>query len=162
MLPASADLEERIIDAIYRGACDPAELGRAIELICQYFDSSGVVFGELDHAVPEAQFAVGVKTIDQSFFDEYPAYAHFDPAPEAFAALPTGTASTSDRMFSEEMLRADVFLNEFLRPRGVDATLGSPLLATGGRFAIVAIHQAMTVAVMRMRPSRASNALRRI
>ena len=141
MIPVNADLEQKIVDAIYRGACDPAELRRAIELIGQYFDSSGVVFGELDHAAPEVQFTLGVRTVDQAFLADYLAYSQLDPAPRAFSALSVGTASTSDRVFSQEVLRTDVFLNEFLRPRGVDASLASPLLATGGRIAIVAVHQ---------------------
>ena len=36
-----ADAEAKIIDAIYRGACDAAELSRAFELIAGYFDSPG-------------------------------------------------------------------------------------------------------------------------
>jgi hypothetical protein len=43
-----ADAEAKIIDAIYRGACDAAELSRALELIAGYFDSPGVLLGELD------------------------------------------------------------------------------------------------------------------
>lgn len=141
MIPVNADSEQKIVDAVYRGACDPVELRRAIELIGQYFDSSGVVFGELDHAAPEVQFTLGVRAVDQAFLADYLAYSQLDPAPRAFSALSVGTASTSDRVFSQELLRTDVFLNEFLRPRGVDASLASPLLATGGRIAIVAVLQ---------------------
>jgi hypothetical protein len=36
-----ADEETKIIDAIYRGACDPAELRRAIEGLAGYFGSGG-------------------------------------------------------------------------------------------------------------------------
>jgi hypothetical protein len=36
-----SDAEAKIIDAIYRGACDAAELSRALELIAGYFDSPG-------------------------------------------------------------------------------------------------------------------------
>lgn len=45
-MPDSVDLEQRIVDAIYRGACDPVELQRTIELIGRYFGSSGVFLGE--------------------------------------------------------------------------------------------------------------------
>jgi GAF domain-containing protein len=142
MIPGSADLEKKIIDAIYRGACEPAELERALELIAQHFDSVGALLGELDHAVPEAQFAIGVRTVDSPFMADYAQYAAIDPAPRAFAALPTGTASTTDYIFSEEARRIDVLCNEFLRPHGVDGTLAGPLLSAGGRFAIVAVHRA--------------------
>jgi hypothetical protein len=53
-MPDGAELEQKIIDAIYRGACNPTELDRAIELIGQYFDSSGVSLGEFDRVNPEA------------------------------------------------------------------------------------------------------------
>lgn len=142
MVADNADLEEKIIDAAYRGACDQTGLERAIELIAQYFDSGGAFLGELDYAAPEAQFTVGARAVDGTFFENYTDYAAFDPAPRAFAAMPVGTVSTTDRMFSRETLRADVFLNEFLLPRDVDAAIGGPLLSAGGRFALVAVHQA--------------------
>ncbi len=139
-MPDSTDPEQKIIDAIYRGACDPVELQRAIELIGQYFDSSGVFLGELDHMTPEAQFTVGAGTIDAAFMRGYARYADFDPAPKQFAALRTGTATTTDRMFAAEYLRGCVFLNEFFRPNGIEGTLGAPLLSAAGRFAIIGVH----------------------
>jgi DNA-binding CsgD family transcriptional regulator len=137
----SADAEQKIVDTIYRGACDPAELRRAVELIARYFESGGVLFGEFDHASPDAQFTVGVGTIDDAFLRDYAPYAPLDPAPQKFAAMPTGRATTSDRMFSAEFLRGNAFLNEFLRPHGVEGTLAAPLLSTEGRFAIIGVHQ---------------------
>ena len=137
----NADVEQKIIDAIYRGACDPAELKRAIDLIAHYFDSGGVFLGELDRASPDAQFTVGVGTVDDAFLHDYATFAPIDPAPEKFAALPTGLATTSDRMFSADFLHRNAFLHEFLRPHDVEGTLASPLLSSEGRFAIVGIHQ---------------------
>ena len=140
MIPGNADLEQRIIDAIYRGACDPNELDQAIELIARYFDCAGATLGEMDQATPEAQIMVGVRNIDHAFFADYGPYAHLDPAPFAFSALTTGTVTTTDHMFTAEFLRKNVFLHEFLRPHGVDGTLGGILLSAGGRFAMVGIH----------------------
>ena len=140
MIPGNADLEQRIIDAIYRGACDPKELDQAIELIARYFDCAGATLGEMDQATPEAQIMVGVRNIDHAFFADYGPYAHLDPAPFAFSALTTGTVTTTDHMFTAEFLRKNVFLHEFLRPHGVDGTLGGILLSAGGRFAMVGIH----------------------
>jgi hypothetical protein len=123
------------------GACDPAALVQAPELIASYFNGTGAFFGEFDCAVPDAQFPTGVGTVDEAFLNDYTAYAPIDPAPEKFAALPVGTATTTDRIFSAEFLRCNVMLNEFLRPRGIAGTLGSPLLSAAGRFAIIGIHQ---------------------
>ena len=139
-MPNDLAFERKIIDTIYSGACDSAELEQAVELIAQYFDSAGAVLGELDSAKPDAQFMTGVRTIDHAFVADYQAVAELDPAPRLFAALPTGTATTTDRLFSDHILRTDVFRNEFLRPRGVDAALCGPLLSDGGRFALVAVH----------------------
>ena len=138
----SAGIECKIIDTIYRGACDPAEFDRAVELIAQYFDSSGAILAEFDQTSSDAQLAIGVRAVDHAFFANYAQYAALDPAPRAFAALTTGTASTTDRLFSADFLRTNIFLNEFLRPRGVDATLGGPLISDGGRFAMFGIFQA--------------------
>lgn len=136
-----ADFEQKLIDAIYRGACDPVALQRVIDLLGQYFGSSGVFLGEIDSVVPDAQFTVGAGTIDDAFMSEYAEFAPLDPAPQRFASLATGRASTTDRMFSGDFLRTSVFLNEFFRPHGIESTLASPLLSDGGRFAIVGIHQ---------------------
>jgi GAF domain-containing protein len=140
MIPGNADLEQRIIDAIYRGACDREELDQAIELIAEYFDCAGATLGEMDQAAPEAQFLAGVRNVDHAFFADYGPYAQLDPAPSAFGALTTGTVTTTDHMFTAEFLRENVFLHEFLLPHGVDGTLGGTLLSTGGRFAMVGIH----------------------
>jgi hypothetical protein len=138
----AVDVEHRIVDAIYRGAYEPAELTRAIELIAQYFNSAGAVLAQLDQVAPEGQLTIGVRAVDQTFFANYAPYAPLDPAPLAYAALPTGSMSTTDRMFSRDALRQCVFLNEFLRPNGVEAALGGPIVSTGGRFAMISILQA--------------------
>jgi DNA-binding CsgD family transcriptional regulator len=140
-MSGSADAEAKIIDAIYRGACDSVELSRAIALIAEYFESPWVLLGELDQAQPERQFAIGARTIDQEYFARYAEHAELDPAPRAFAALAVGTASITDRMFSESFLRRNVFLNEFLVPRGVNGALACPLLSESGRFALIAVQQ---------------------
>jgi len=140
LIPGSADLEQKIVEAIYRGACEPAGLDRAIELIAQYFDSAGATLGEIDQTAPELQFIVGARNIDHAFYADYGPYAHLDPAPRAFGALTTGTMAITDRMFSAEFLRRNVFLHEFLRPHGVDGTLGGTLLSANGSFAMVGIH----------------------
>jgi len=141
-MPSQADREHGIIDAIYRAACDPAELNRVTELIAHYFNGSGAFLCELDCSAPEARLSVGAGTLDDAFMRDYQTVAHLDPAPEHFAAVPTGRATTSDRMFSPAFLRSSPFLHEFLRPRGVEGTLAAPLFAEAGRFAMVGVHQA--------------------
>ena len=136
-----AAFELKIVDAVYRGAYDPGELHQALVLIAQYFGTSDALLGELDVTMPEAQISLGAGTFDADFMRDYAPYAEFDPAAAKFAALPTGTATTTDRMFSAEFLRTDVFLNEFFRPRGIERTLGAQLLSSGGRSALIGLFQ---------------------
>ena len=141
-MPSQADREDGILDAMYRAACDPAELSRVTELIAQYFNGSGAFLCELDCSAPERRLTVGVGTLDNAFVRDYQMFADLDPAPAKFAAVPVGRATTSDRMFSPEFLRKSPFLHEFLRPRGIDGTLAAPLFAEAGRFGMVGVHQA--------------------
>jgi hypothetical protein len=53
-MSGNADLEAKIIDAIYRGACDAAELSRALVLIAEYFESPGGAAGRVGSS-PAAQ-----------------------------------------------------------------------------------------------------------
>src|SRR5579863_3037173 len=141
-MPSQADREHGIVDAIYRAAGDPAELNRVTELLADYFNGSGAFHCEFDCSAPEARLSLGAGTLDDAFMRDYQMFAHLDPAPEHFAAVPIGRATTSDRMFSSEFLRNSPFLHEFLRPRGIDGTLAAPLFAEAGRFAMVGVHQA--------------------
>ena len=102
MSPGNADLELRIIDSIYRGACHSEELNQTIELIAQYFDCAGAALGEMDQAAPDAKFMVGARNVDHAFVADYGPYAQLDPAPVAFGALATGTVTTTDHMFTAE------------------------------------------------------------
>ena len=143
-MQTDTDFEQNIIDAIYRGACDPAEMVKAIQLVARYFDRPGLFLGELDCANPEAQFSIGYGVMDDAFAKDYPQFAALDPAGRRFAALPLGQATTTDRIFSAEFLRDNIFLNEFLRPHGIEGTLATPLLSSAGRFALFGVHQGTT------------------
>jgi hypothetical protein len=135
-----ADVEAKIVDAIYRGACDHAELVRAIALITDLFHSPAAVLGELDRLQPECRLAVGSGFMDAQEFVRYGAYAHLDPMPRAYAALATGTVTTSNRIVPEGNRRR-VFVNEYLHPLGASEALGCSLLSDDGRFAALSILQ---------------------
>ncbi len=137
----SADLEGRIIDAVYAGASDLTELGSALELIAELFDATGAVLGEHDATQPERQFVIGVRTIDHDFVEDYAPYAILDPAPRAFAAA--GKVCNTDQLFSPDYRRRNPFLNEFLLPNRIDSALGCSLFSYGGRFAQLAIHHGL-------------------
>jgi len=141
-MPYRADLEAKIIDAIYRGCSEPGEFERAIELMREYFDTAGAFLTEVDLMMPDQPFMIGAGAVDSRLMADYSPVVDMDPAPARFAAVPTGTAASTDRMFSPEFLGTNVFLNEFLRPRGLNETLGVPVSPDNGRFSVVAVVQA--------------------
>ena len=143
-MPMSADPEDDIVEAIYRGTCDSDGLIQAVQLIGHYLDSAGVVLSELDVAIPDSPLLIGTRTFDESCFAHYGNYAQFDPAPAAFSALPVGRVSTIERLVATDFLRDNPFLNEFLRPLQIDTTLGGTLLADKGRLAMVSVLGATT------------------
>jgi hypothetical protein len=131
--------EAKIIDAIYRGACDPLEFVRALALIAELFGSPAVVLGETDKLRPELQLAIGVGVMDAPELVRYgQSFAHLDPMPRALAALAAGTVTTSNRIIPDGG-RGSEFTNEYLLPLGVNESLSCPLLSTAGRFALLSV-----------------------
>jgi hypothetical protein len=139
-MSGNGDTEAKIIDAIYRGACDSAELVRVLELIATYFDSPAVVLGEIDQLQPECRLGVGSGFMDAGELVRYGQYAHIDPMPRACAGLPAGTAATSNHLIPDGRHRS-VFVNEYLLPIGAKEALGCSLFSTNGRFALIGILQ---------------------
>ena len=139
-MSGNADVEAKIIDAIYRGACDAAELVRAIELIAAYFASPAAILAEIDQLQPECRLGIGVGVVDAQEFVRYGQYAHLDPMPRALAALPAGTVATSNHIIPNGERRS-VFINEYLLPLGAKEALGCPLLSNNGRFALLSVLQ---------------------
>ena len=68
-------------------------------------------------------------------------FAAHDPAPPLMAARPSGTAFASDRLFSAEFRSKAVPLHEFLRPLGIEETLGGALSSPDGRLAFLTVHR---------------------
>jgi hypothetical protein len=139
-MSANADTEAKIIDAIYRGACDSGELMRMLELIAGYFGSPAAVIGEIDQLRPECRLGIGTGFMDANELVRYGQYAHLDPMPRAFAASPVGTVSTSNQLIPEGERRS-VFINEYLLGLGAKESLGCPLFSSDGRFALLSILQ---------------------
>ena len=139
-MSGNADVEAKIIDAIYRGACDAAELVRAIELIAAYFASPAAILAEIDQLQPECRLGIGVGVVDAQEFVRYGQYAHLDPMPRALAALPAGTVTSSNHIIPYDERRS-VFVNEYLLSLGASETLGCPLLSYNGRFALISVLQ---------------------
>lgn len=131
----SAETEAKIVDAVYRGACDTVGLSRAIEMIAEYFGAAGVALGDIDQLRPECQVMLSCGAVD---IVRYQDYLHLDPIPPAYARLSPGTMTTASRILAENE-RNGQFLNEFLVPLGVDDAMGGPLFRAEGRFAAISV-----------------------
>lgn len=135
------DEETAIVDALYRGACDEGELGRAAGLLAEAFDCPAILLGDVDEISPGKNCLVGAGLMDAEQLRRCGRYAHLDPAPHAFLRLRPGSASTTHRVLDERVWRHGEFYQEFLRPLGIDHAVASPLHADGHRFSIIAVHQ---------------------
>ena len=135
------DAEPAIIDAFYRGVCDDDALHQAIGMVAAHFDSPSACLGESDQG--RGCWVIGSGTVDSGQLARYAEAVAFDPAPRAFSTLRMCSASTSDRVFSDRQRRRSVFINEYMRPAGLDHSLGSPLYLDARRYALIGVHQAL-------------------
>ena len=153
MRPADAEL----VSAIYDGIVEPAGLEPAIKELARRFGCESASIVSFDQLVPKASIAFSTGTIDaraqQLYATEFMAY---DPAPALFAAHPAGTVFASDRVFSREYLRKSVFLHEFLRPLGIEETMGGTVASREGRLAFFTLHRGLTASRSRTTSSPAS------
>lgn len=144
MLAASAgmsDAQTQILDALYRGVTDEAELSRALQLIQDLFHCHGGAFVSFDARAPAADLSMTSGILieyNRLYIDQFGA---IDPAPLFFSRLATGTVSTSNRILSAEERNALPFFNEFFRPIGLTETLAGNLFADRGRFSLIGLQR---------------------
>jgi PAS domain-containing protein len=136
-----SDAETQFLDALYRGAVDESELSRALQLVQDMFHCRGGAFVLFDAHAPAADVS-----LISGLFGEYgrlyiEQFAAIDPAPLFFSRLATGTASTSNRIFSQEERNALPFFNEFFRPIGLTETLAGNLFNDRGRFSLIGVQR---------------------
>jgi DNA-binding CsgD family transcriptional regulator len=136
------DPEAKFLDALYFGAKDSGIFDRAIGLLADQFDCASATVVDFDAVTPEISLAC-VAGFDPEFLRLYQEqFASIDPAPPAFATgCPSGKASSTNRMFTEEELKKGVFANEWLRPAGYEETMAGVLTAREGRFAMVGLQR---------------------
>lgn len=135
------DDETDLLDIIYRGVTDGSALGEALDALRARYDCDGGAFVLLDLKSPASDIVLVNGTWSADVAERYREVAAFDPAPQAFALLPKGTASTTDRLFAQEFKESSFFWNEFYRPSGFTETLGAALFAEDNRFAVLGLHR---------------------
>lgn len=134
--------EAQFLEALYGGAADPAEFERALEIIARQMRCQSAALLSLDVRAPLADLAVSVGLFDEAARVRYlKDFAGIDPAPAAFARMPIGTASTTDRIFSADERKHGTFVNEFYYPLGLAETLGGNLRTDNGRFELIGLHR---------------------
>jgi PAS domain-containing protein len=133
--------EAQFLDALYSGVIDGEEFKRALEVAQLMFNCRGGALVSLDAGAPAANIAM-----TSGAFDEYgrlycEQFIQIDPAPAIFARLPTGTASATDRMLTQEEQATLPFVNEFFRPIGLTETLGGNLFSDRARFSLIGLQR---------------------
>jgi hypothetical protein len=138
----AGDDNRLFLDALYGGAADAAEFERALTLLSDQMSCQSAALVALDSHAPAADLVVSVGVFDEDARMRYARdFASIDPAPSAFARLPKGMVSTTDRMLSAEQLRSGVFVNEFYYPLGLAETLGANLRSDNGHFELIGLQR---------------------
>lgn len=130
---------EGLLDAIYRGVIDGAELQRAMEWIGRDFGAMSTTLLSISSVSPAVNLAISTGAFDDSARALYQRdFATLDPAPSVFTRMRVGEASTTERLIEGEVIAKDQFFNEFFRPLGFVETIGG-LLSASGRFEMMGI-----------------------
>jgi len=143
LMTSGGELESKIIDALYRGACEPAELDRALGLILTLFDGCSAYVGEMDLADPAGTFVIGANKFSDELLARYPQFAPIDPFPAVVSRAPTGTVISSSRAFSRVERDRSPFVNEYLRPLETEETMACAVASPAGRSAQFGVHRAV-------------------
>jgi len=135
------DDESELLDVIYRGVTDGSALDKALDGLGARYDCDGGAFVLFDLQSPASDLVLTSGAWSAGLAERYREVAALDPAPRAFALLPRGTASMTDRMFAPDFKESCLFWNEFYRPNGFTETLGAALFADKTRFALLGLHR---------------------
>jgi PAS domain-containing protein len=136
------DRDARFLDALYLGVKDGGVFDRALGMLADQFGCPSATVVDFDAVAPEISLAcpVGFDPEVLRLYQEQ--FANIDPAPSAFAsACPSGKASSTNRVFSQEEVKKGVFANEWLRPAGYEETMAGMLVAREGRFAMIGLQR---------------------
>jgi len=135
------EAETQFLDALYRGVTDGVEFKRALEIAQEMFNCLGAALVSLDAQAPALDIGVTAGVFNEYERHYVEQFAKIDPAPAFFGRLPAGTASSSDRILSEETRNNDPFVNDFFRPIGLVETLGGNLYSDQARFSLVGLQR---------------------
>lgn len=135
------EIDPRLLDALYSGATDDAEMERALKMMADAFRCLSAALVSIDARAPSSSLILSVGVFDAAAREAYSAhFVALDPAPPAFGRMPAGTASTTDRILPPGQLSGE-FANDFYRPLGLAETLGGNLQSDPLRFELIGLHR---------------------
>jgi PAS domain-containing protein len=135
-----SDVPPALLDDLYRGVVDDDQgLACALDRIQSLFACRAASLLSIDPRSPPADVALTSGVLTEYLAQYRRQFAAIDPAPALFARLRVGTASTTDRIMSDEARRNDVFANEFFLPIGFVETMGGNLFSDQPRFAMIGL-----------------------
>jgi hypothetical protein len=134
------EFDSHLIAGLYESVAGDDGIEPAMTALHEQLGCIASVILSYDPLMPFATYAVRTGAMDATAQRVYESdFAHLDPAPAAFARLPSGTVTSTDRLFDHEVRRKAVVLQEFLRPRGMEETISGVVAPGGARFAMLAM-----------------------
>lgn len=131
--------EEKFLDALYFGVSDKGQFTLAVQLIQKMFGCRGAALVMVEGRDPTVNFVETSGVLKEHLQLYLDKFAHIDPVPARYLALPAGTAVSTNRLFTPEERDSDGFYHEFFVPIGLVETLGGPLYSNDGDFAMIAL-----------------------
>lgn len=135
----SNELESRFLDALYQGVTDSSQFAIAVGLIQKMFRCRGAALVMVEGRDPAVNFVETSGVLKEHLQLYLDKFAHIDPVPARYLALPAGRAVSTNQLFTPEERATDGFYYEFFVPIGLVETLGGPLYSSDGNFAMIAL-----------------------
>jgi DNA-binding CsgD family transcriptional regulator len=136
-----ATVETAFLDALYAGVTDDGALDRALSQLQKMFDCAAGAFVSFDARAPAIDLTLTSGVFLEHGADYLRDFVAIDPAPAAFAKLPAGSATTTDRLLPPEVIASDPFHHEFFRKIGLEETLGGTLFCDRARFSLIGLQR---------------------
>ncbi len=131
-----------IVAAIYDAVATPGRWAEVLARMAARFDADSATIFYLDHSNTLGQVEATWGRFAGEPVERYKrVFAAIDPAPAAFARIPVGVNTTTNRLFGLETIRRDPFFNEYFRTLGLDETMGGTIMRDAQRIGIIGIHR---------------------
>ena len=135
-----AEIDPILLDKLSRAVTEDGGFGEVLQSIMGTFGCASATLVSVDPLAPESSLTLTAGLLPEHV-KLYHEFANIDPAPIIFSRMPVGTASATDRIFTPDELRENVFFQEFMRPIHLAETMCGNLFADGERFALIGLQR---------------------